>query len=338
MEPLAFCDNNQDRWGELVEGVPALSPKDAAEKYGSRALFIVTIWSLGHRYAETKEKLSRLGCKGVIPASSLRWKFADILMPYFCQDLPHKLFQDSERVRSAASLWSDDKSREEYLKQVEWRVSGDFEVLSEPDREESYFPSTIFDLKSDEYFVDCGSYTGDTLQQFLLRTDNKFAGIVAVEPDPKNLLDLKNWTGGLIPEVRDRIQLHDVAVGSKRCQVRFAADGGEGSSIRNDGGIVVECVPLDELLGNASPSYIKMDIEGAEPDAIVGAQKIIQRHHPVLSICVYHTQDHLWSIPLLIHELVPGYRLFLRPHDVDGWQLVCYAIPEERSNIAEVSR
>ena len=338
VEPLAFCDNNQDRWNETVDGMPVLSPTGAAEQYGSSALFIVSIWSLGHRYAETKDTLNKLGCKRVIPASTLRWKFADVLMPYFCQDLPHKLFEDAERVLTAASLWSDGKSRDEYLRQVEWRASGDFGVLHEPDREESYFPSTIFALESDEFFVDCGSYTGDTVQQFLLRTGNQFAGIVAVEPDPKNFLTLQNWAQGLGPETRNRIQLNKVAVGSKRCQVQFAADGSEGSSVRKDGDIVVDCVPLDDLLAGTSPTYIKMDIEGAEPDAIIGGKKIIRDHRPVLSICVYHTQDHLWSIPILIHQLAPDYRLFLRPHDVDGWQLVCYAIPEGRSNITELNQ
>jgi FkbM family methyltransferase len=338
VEPAAFSDSNQERWDDTVEGVRVLSPKDAADKHGDSALFIVTIWSKGHRYAETKDKLSRLGCRKVVPSSSLRWKFADILMPYFCQDLPHRVLQDSERVLSAVSLWSDDQSREEYLRQVEWRASGDFEVLSEPDREESYFPSTLFDLKRDEFFVDCGSYTGDTLQNFLLRTESKFTGIVAVEPDPRNFSNLRSWTDGLDPQVRNRIQLNRVAVGAKRGQVRFAADGSEGSSVRNDGDIVVECCPLDDLLAGSRPTYIKMDIEGAEPDALAGAQRTIGQHRPVLSICVYHTQYHLWSIPLLVHELAPDYRLFLRPHDADGWDSVCYAIPEERSKIKESNR
>src|SRR5580704_14185035 len=186
VEPLAFCDNNQGRWSETVEGLTVFSPEDAVEKYGSSALFIVTIWSKGHGYSETKNKLNKLGSENVIGSSSLRWKFADILMPYFCQDLPHKLFEDLERIRSAASLWSDDESREEYLRQVEWRASGDFQVLSEPDRKECYFPSSIVDVRSDEFFVDCGSYTGDTLQQFLLKAASQFSSIVAIEPDPKN--------------------------------------------------------------------------------------------------------------------------------------------------------
>src|SRR5258708_34947343 len=184
VEPLAFSDSNPGRWDGLVEGVRVLSPKDAADKYGDSALFIVTIWSKGRRYAETKDKLGKLGCRKIVPSSSLRWKFADILMPYFCQDLPHRVLQDSERVLSAVSLWSDDQSREEYLRQVEWRASGDFEGLSEPDRGESYFPSTLFELKPDEFFVDCGSHHGGHVQQFFLRNRNKVTGIMPDQPPP----------------------------------------------------------------------------------------------------------------------------------------------------------
>src|SRR5258708_23424903 len=143
VEPLAFSDSNPARWDGLVEGVRVLSPKDAADKYGDSALFIVTIWSKGHRYAETKDKLAKLGCRKVVPSSSLRWKFADILMPYFCQDLPHRVLQHSERVLSAASLWWDDQSREEYLRQVEWRAPGHVKVLKDPHPDGSDYPPTL---------------------------------------------------------------------------------------------------------------------------------------------------------------------------------------------------
>ncbi len=51
---------------------------------------------------------------------------------------------------------------------------------------------------------------------------------------------------------------------------------------------------------------------------------------PVLTICSYHKQDHLWRIPLLIHSICDGYRFFLRPHLLEVWDLVCYAVPENR--------
>jgi len=119
-------------------------------------------------------------------------------------------------------------------------------------------------------------------------------------------------------------------VGAKRDKLHFRASGDEGARLATDGNFIVDCVPIDELALEDGPTFIKMDIEGAELDALEGARRSIQTHRPILSICVYHKQNDLWRIPLFIHSLVDDYRLFLRPHDVDGWQLVCYAIPANR--------
>jgi hypothetical protein len=42
-------------------------------------------------------------------------------------------------------------------------------------------------------------------------------------------------------------------------------------------------------------------------------------------------QDHLWRIPSLIHQQMPDATLFLRPYCVNGFELVCYAVPPERA-------
>jgi len=73
-----------------------------------------------------------------------------------------------------------------------------------------------------------------------------------------------------------------------------------------------------------------MDIEGAELDALKGARQLIAEHRPVLAICAYHLQSHLWQVPLLIQSISDSYRFFLRQQASDGWDLVCYAIPVER--------
>jgi hypothetical protein len=84
------------------------------------------------------------------------------------------------------------------------------------------------------------------------------------------------------------------------------------------------------LLDGRAPTVIKMDIEGAEGDTIRGARRTIREHQPLLEICVYHVQDHLWTLPLLIDSIKPGYRYFLRPHKYEVWDLVCYAVPPDR--------
>jgi len=97
-----------------------------------------------------------------------------------------------------------------------------------------------------------------------------------------------------------------------------------------DGSVEVESVPLDSVLSDFVSTYIKMDIEGAELDALIGARCIIERECPVLAVCVYHQQDHLWRIPSLIRSLSSRYRFFLRAHNEEGWELVCYAVPVNR--------
>ncbi len=329
VEPLAFADNSQSKWGSVVDRLPVLSPKDAAAQYGASALFLVTIWSLGHCYRDSRAQLESLGCTRIESTTSLRWKFADQLLPDFCQDLPHKLFQQAAEVRKAASLWADDFSRREYLRHVRWRALGDQNAIGLPVKEESYFLDSLYRINDREVFVDCGAYTGDTAEQ-VIRRNPTVSRIVAIEADPQNYDRLTKWIGTLDARVASRISALNVAVGAKRGKLQFQASGDEGARLAADGNVTVECIPIDDLGLAAGPTFIKMDIEGAELDALEGARSSIQTYRPILSICVYHKQDDLWRIPLFIDTLVKDYRLFLRPHDVDGWQLVCYAVPANR--------
>ena len=329
IEPLAFSDNNPALWGRAVDGLTVLSPSDVSSKYGSSAAFFVMIWSLGHRFGATKEQLNALGCRNVFSAAALRWKFADRLLPFFCQDFPHKMYQERTEVREAGELWCDEKSRSEYLAQIRWRAYGDYDGLGVPDAEESYFPGSIFSLVPDEDFVDCGAYDGDTLRSLIQRRRD-FRHITAFEPDPTNYGKLGRFVATLDSDVCRKISLHNLAVGASRTQVRFNATGTEGAAVASHGEITVECYPLDEILHERRPTYLKMDIEGAERDAIDGAQSTIRTHHPAMAVCVYHKQNDLWRLPLAIRSLYSDYRFFLRTHEVDGWQTVCYAVPPER--------
>lgn len=212
IEPLAFADNNQARWGGDVDGLRVLSPADAAAKFGSSAIFMVTIWSLGHSYRETFAKLTSLGCRTVLPSSTLRWKFAAELLPDYCQDLPHKLYEQADEVRTAAGLWADEESRMEYLNQIRWRALGDYACLRGPHREEQYFPESLFRLIPGEVFVDCGAYDGDTAKRFISR-NSEFAKLLSIEPDPDNYRRLRQWADNQ-GEVENRIFTYALAVGA----------------------------------------------------------------------------------------------------------------------------
>lgn len=74
-----------------------------------------------------------------------------------------------------------------------------------------------------------------------------------------------------------------------------------------------------------------MDVEGAEGDTLSGARRLVEKYSPLLEVCVYHTQDHLWALPLLVHEMNPAYSYHLRPHKNELFDLVCYAVPAARA-------
>ena len=99
------------------------------------------------------------------------------------------------------------------------------------------------------------------------------------------------------------------------------------SALNKSGETEIDCAPLDELLVDFQPTYVKMDIEGAEPEALIGMQKILNKEPPILAISVYHRMDHLWALPLLIQSFSDQYHFFLRPHGAAVWDLVCYAVP-----------
>jgi len=330
VEPLAFADNRQTLWGTRLDGLPVLSPEEAARWHGREAVVVVTIYNNEHSFPETRRELSELGCAKVVSVVPLRWKYHETFLPYFRDDLPHKVLPQAELIRRAFGLWADEASRREFVAQVAWRLNADFDMLAPPLLGQQYFPQGIFSLGDDAFFVDAGAYTGDTVQTFLATRGNAFRGILALEPDPANYRSLCAYVESLPASVRSRVEARPLAVGGSAGRLRFNAGAGTSAGFDDVGSIEVECVRLDDLLQDRHPTYIKMDIEGAEPGAIEGCQHVLHEDRPVLAACVYHAQDHLWTIPLAIHRLVPDYQLFLRPHMPECWETVCYAVPPKR--------
>ncbi|MFZ0416972.1 MAG: FkbM family methyltransferase [Candidatus Sulfotelmatobacter sp.] len=333
IQPLCFVDNNDSLWGKSLEGIPVLSPAEGAMRYGNRAMFVVTIWrgEGSERMAERVRQMHQLGCKTVVPFLPLYWKYSSSLLPHYLHDLPHHVHPQADRVRKALSLMSDDASRHEFIAQMRFRLLGDFDSLPAPVQGDIYFRDDLFRLRADEMLIDCGAFDGDTLDMFLEKTAHSFTGAIAFEPDPANYAKLAARVGSLPSKTRERIAIHQAATGEKNARVLMDAGKGVSSTIGN-GDCEVECIALDSL-PDVPVSFIKMDIEGSELDTLAGARELIRRNTPILAVCAYHRQSDLWNIPLFIHSLNPDYSFYLRPHLLEGWDLVCYAVPSNRRSL-----
>jgi FkbM family methyltransferase len=205
----------------------------------------------------------------------------------------------------------------------------DYDGLGWPGPEEHYFPD-LFRLLPDEVLVDCGAFDGDTIRGFMRQQDGRgFGQVLAFEPDPLNWPRLQETVAALPVELRSKVACFPHAVSGRTGTIQFDSTGTDLSSM-GSGALSVECVKLDEALQSHTPTMIKFDIEGAELDALSGGHATIARSVPVLAVSTYHQQSHLWEIPLAIARISDQYRYALRPHGTEGWDLVCYAIPQAR--------
>jgi FkbM family methyltransferase len=331
-EVAAFLDNDQRLWGSNVEGVPVLSPEDGSSRYAAHGLALVTIWRAegGHDFAVTREGLLARGWTWVESFISLFWGYASDALPYITIDLPSKVLEAKGEIEATATLWSDERSLREYVDQVRWRLTADFAVLS-PAEPDQYFAEGLVHVGPNEVFADCGAFTGDTLLDVAGRVGS-WRAYHAFEPDPATFSALQEVVSTLPETLRATVHLHRAATSDRRGTARFSATGLGSAKLSAGGTYEVECVSLDDVLGASPPTFVKMDIEGAEAAALAGSQTVIADGRPLLAVAAYHYQADLWELPRLVDEISQDYRLFLRPHAAEGFDAVLYGIPRERIN------
>lgn len=219
----------------------------------------------------------------------------------------------------------DEKSKDVLIAFLNQRINMQLGYLSKVREGNQYFPKSIFNYNSNEVFVDCGAYDGDTVDQFLeaLRDQKikNYEAIFAFEPDPKNFKAL-----GVKHKSLERIYLINKGVWDDNGTLFFRSGEEMMSMFSNDGDLSVEVTSIDKILNGRRASIIKMDIQGAELNALKGAEKTIVKYSPKLAICVYHNKEDLITIPKFIKTLNPEYKLFLKAHENKSAEVVLYAV------------
>ncbi|TFB09340.1 FkbM family methyltransferase [Candidatus Atribacteria bacterium MT.SAG.1] len=170
---------------------------------------------------------------------------------------------------------------------------------------EQYFHSIVKPEINDN-IIDAGAYIGDTAIEFCRNLKNK-CKIFSFEPDDTNYKCLLcNITN---KDLKNNIISLKAGLWRENTFLSFSTQteknvNSESYHISNDGNAKVKVISLDSFVkeNKIVPSLIKMDIEGAEYEAIQGALNTIQTFKPKLQICIHHNVEDFWRIPILIKK------------------------------------
>ncbi|MBE6015715.1 MAG: FkbM family methyltransferase [Lachnospiraceae bacterium] len=220
-----------------------------------------------------------------------------------------------EEVIKNADLLADDESREYYLSSYRARMERQ-PLLLKPNHNMSSIGeyNDIVKLLENDIIVDCGGYTGDTVNIYMNRLKEQ-CKIYTFEPflDNYNILESmirsKGWKN---------VFAYNYAVGKDNYEYEATYDADDyemGFNLHKTSGKKTQRVSvrkLDDLLHDVNKiDYIKMDIEGEERNALYGAKDIIRKHHPKLMISGYHKIEDFWELPYTIRDIDSSYRIYV---------------------------
>ncbi len=221
---------------------------------------------------------------------------------------------------------ADEKSREVLAATLNYKLSGKLSYLEAITTMRQEDCQQIFRFDKEETFVDLGAYDGDTIKEFLNYTNSSYREIVALEPDSKNFKKLQRFVeeAGL-----EHVSLLNKGIWSDEGTLSFAASGGRQSALQSDGKVEVPVDSVDHIMQGRQVSYMKLDVEGAEFEALSGAAETIGKWAPKLFVAAYHRDDDLWRLPILLWHLNKNYDIYLRKHPyVPAWELNFLAVSQ----------
>lgn len=192
--------------------------------------------------------------------------------------------------------------------------------------DELYFDSSLIKLHENEVFVDAGALNLETSFRFIKECQKSHVrnySVHAFEPDSLSYAKCKNMLSSIS---YSGIKLYNYGLWSEEKTLYFEETGNAASRISDtQTGTAVKVTALDVCVSDPI-TFIKMDIEGAELEALKGSSKIIKKYMPKLAISLYHKKDDILEIPLYIKELVPEYKLYIRHYSNTSVETVLYAV------------
>jgi len=307
-----------DTWKTGVHeatGLPIISPEELSTYYRD-ALIMIATWK---HEREIVEMLQHLGFSSM-----------QIFHLPFQHFIPIDVFEACfyDGYNWAYSFFSDEKSKRLVIDRARLYLTR--KTLAPNTKCESNYEEDYIDLSADEVFVDGGAFIGDTAESFITKVGD-YSRVYAFEPDSINYEQARRRLSKY-----PRVDLIAKGLFNSEKELTFYhnTEASSGSSFMF-GAISHEfqTTPVTSLdvffegkQNNELPTFIKLDIEGAEKQALIGAKGILARVKPKLAISVYHKPEDIYELPKTILNARCDYRFALRQHEYSCYETILYAV------------
>jgi FkbM family methyltransferase len=225
----------------------------------------------------------------------------------------------AEKYNRVFNMFEDEESRRIIVDRIRYYLLSAVPPVSAwRDSKQQYFD--CFPLSDHEIVVDGGMYTGDTFKNYLRFSHGRFCTYYGFEPnDEIYKIALQN-----IGHIENVVTVPK-GLWKESSRLRFIG-GVTSGQLDEKGDRLVDVTSLDEFFAEKEwPTFIKMDIQGAELAALQGAKRIISKGKPKLAICAYHKPSDLYELPEIIKQFGADYKLRLRHYSDTIYETVLYA-------------
>ncbi len=325
--------------GHSFHGKRVLSFSEAKEIYGKNMLILLSFASSRPDVLALIEKVAD-ECELYAPD-----------VPVCGDTLFNGTFYDTHKAEfdSVRELLADEASRAVYDGILQYKLSGRIDILRRTETTPEAVFTTLLSPRSFINTADLGAYTGDSIRELQAHAPH-LSHVIAFEPDKRNFRKLSAYAEQVGQNSRS-LTIHPIEAGAwqESGTLLFHGSGNRNATLcgtatsqdSQDSFVVtdayfgksveVKVAALDDvaydILGDTPLQYIKYDVEGAEKEAILGSRRLIQTYAPTLLVSCYHRSEDLFALPLLVHQLQPNYKLYLRRMaGVPAWDINLYAI------------
>ena len=240
------------------------------------------------------------------------------------------VFKNRKNFKKVYKIFDDNISKKTFVGSINTKLTGDLSYCSNNTIiDHLYFEKERFIKKNNEVLLDVGGFDGDSIKEFNRITNGNYKHIISLEPVLKLFKKLKKTVNFL--KIKNKCTLIQIGAFNKKTIKKFKnTENDIDGKISQNGKTKINCDKIDSILSkvNYRVTYIKIDINGFEYNALKGAKNTIKKNKPFIAVKIQTKEDYT-RIPIFLKQIAPNIKLRLRQRGDASLMLVLYAFFEK---------